>query len=218
MIDSTTPTPDLIAASKDAVLPEDYIPELCARLEQAQQEKTANAIAMRDRCIQIVQDQAKWEPLSIEGMLKVLVYEFEKIDIADIQHAGNCILAELARLREQVAAKDVEISKWKEVRTEYMNLANTRRDEVERLRAENERLKAVVPSPELLRILTMIRNEEGSSVTIFSDNADFNGPNCVIEVTRCLVDGWGMKEFRGDTLEACCKAAADRIEAANRKL
>ena len=53
---------------------------------------------------------------------------------------------------------------------------------------------------EIVRLIELLRADEGDSVTILCDNPDFNGqPNCAIE---CCGDwtGWLHKRFAADTL------------------
>ena len=60
---------------------------------------------------------------------------------------------------------------------------------------------------EFNRMVTALRSKEGDSLTLLSDNADFNGqPNNAIE---CNGDwtGWEDRRFTGETLHASVQAA-----------
>lgn len=77
------------------------------------------------------------------------------------------------------------------------------------LRIERQRLalKDARVAIETLQIINTLRDEEGHSVTIVSDNADFNGqPNCLI---TCMGDwtNWEDRRFSGDTVIECLRAA-----------
>jgi hypothetical protein len=57
-----------------------------------------------------------------------------------------------------------------------------------------------MPDANCMGIINELREEEGSSVTLVCDNADFNGkPNCLIQVIDEWTD-WSEKDFTGDTL------------------
>lgn len=64
---------------------------------------------------------------------------------------------------------------------------------------------------EILRLINLLRAEEGDSVTILCDNPDFNEqPNCAIE---CCGDwtGWLHKRFAANTLlDALSMAVTER--------
>jgi hypothetical protein len=58
-----------------------------------------------------------------------------------------------------------------------------------------------------VEMLNALRAEEGDSVTLLSDNPDFNGqPNNVIECCGAWTD-WQERRFGGDTLRAAVLAA-----------
>jgi hypothetical protein len=60
---------------------------------------------------------------------------------------------------------------------------------------------------ETLFLIERLREEEGSSVTFFSDNADFNGqPNCLV-ICYGSFTGWDEKRFTGDTILECLRHA-----------
>jgi len=60
---------------------------------------------------------------------------------------------------------------------------------------------------ETMDIINRLREEEGSSVTIVSDNADFNGkPNCMIYANGPQTK-WVETEYPGETILACLQAA-----------
>lgn len=62
---------------------------------------------------------------------------------------------------------------------------------------------------ETLALIDALRHDEGHSVTLVNDNADFNGlPNCAIEVVGDWT-GWEWRRFTGETvLEALRNAKA----------
>lgn len=58
-----------------------------------------------------------------------------------------------------------------------------------------------------LEMLNALRAEEGDSITLLADNADFNGqPNNVVECCGAWTD-WQERRFGGDTLHAAVLAA-----------
>ena len=66
-----------------------------------------------------------------------------------------------------------------------------------------------IAQQETLSLIAQLRAEEGDHVTLFCDNADFNGqPNCLI----MCIGGWTQyldKQFAGDTLLDCLRAAME---------
>lgn len=86
-------------------------------------------------------------------------------------------------------------------------------DERDQLRAENERLREMAATQpekqlvELQRMLTALRSEEGSTVTLCADNADFNGqPNNAIECCGPWTE-WQDRRFTGNTLNEAVASA-----------
>lgn len=75
------------------------------------------------------------------------------------------------------------------------------------------RMSESMPAAICMARINSLRQEEGSSVTIMSDNADFNGlPNCCIEVIDDWT-GWEPKQFREDKLIQALAAAQAAREA-----
>lgn len=63
---------------------------------------------------------------------------------------------------------------------------------------------------ETIALIEELREDEGDSVLIASDNADFNGlPNCLI---TCFGNwtAWADVDFTGGTILACLKSAVSR--------
>jgi hypothetical protein len=74
-------------------------------------------------------------------------------------------------------------------------------------------MSQAMPDAGCMRLINTLRSDEGSSVEIFCDNADFNVlPNCLIAITDDWTE-WVRKEFRADTLiAALAQAEAERKE------
>ena len=78
-----------------------------------------------------------------------------------------------------------------------------------------------VYAPEPLDLIDYLREDEGSSVTIFNDNADFNGqPDRAIEVSGPFTDYQPVR-YAGATLLECllhaATARADHLEMERRR-
>lgn len=64
---------------------------------------------------------------------------------------------------------------------------------------------------EIVSLINALRKDEGHSVSLHNDNADFNGlPDCVIEVCGDYTD-WNAKQFRAGTVIAALRLAVDEM-------
>jgi hypothetical protein len=57
-----------------------------------------------------------------------------------------------------------------------------------------------------MRLIDQLRAEEATSVVIYSDNPDFEGPNSAIEVSASWTN-WQERRFVGDSLLEALRAA-----------
>lgn len=67
-------------------------------------------------------------------------------------------------------------------------------------------LKLAIDEAEKQVLIDQLRATEGAGVTICADNADFGGPNAVIEVCADWTN-WEVARFPGATVLDCLKAA-----------
>jgi hypothetical protein len=74
-----------------------------------------------------------------------------------------------------------------------------------------------MPDANCMQLINELRQNEGATVTLCSDNADFNGlPNCLIEVNDHWT-GWLPRQFRADRLIQALHAAVAARRAADQK-
>lgn len=86
--------------------------------------------------------------------------------------------------------------------------------------ADGTRLMQPNEAVEMIRLIDLLRAEEGEAVTIYNDNPDFGGPNCRIDCQGAWVDAlplqnqWHpVKAFFGDTVLDCLRQAQAEMEA-----
>lgn len=78
-------------------------------------------------------------------------------------------------------------------------------------------LKRAADIAEIWDLITALRADEGHSVEIISDNADFNGlPNCCI-FTEGDYTNWEPQDYRGETVLECLQKADAARRAYNDK-
>lgn len=71
----------------------------------------------------------------------------------------------------------------------------------------DEAFRQAVYLAQQMELVNELREEEGSSVNLVADNADFEGPECLVECVGRWTD-WQERRFTGATrLEALTKAA-----------
>ena len=71
---------------------------------------------------------------------------------------------------------------------------------------------AVKDAVEAMRLIDLLRSQEGDCVTIACDNPDFTGPNSAIDCNGAWTD-WNDRRFTGDNLLAALRAAAQTFAA-----
>jgi hypothetical protein len=80
-------------------------------------------------------------------------------------------------------------------------------------RCDPEQLPGTADAVEIFRLIEILRSQEADSVTINADNADFFGPNSVVECNGDWTN-WEDKRFSGDNLLGALEAAAEAKKAA----
>lgn len=92
---------------------------------------------------------------------------------------------------------------WDETGKRNLDLVCALKNSWEQISAE---LKRIVDATEIVDAINKLRTEEGQSVEIVHDNADFGGPNCAITWCSGTGDFVGTT-FYGDTVADALKAA-----------
>ena len=76
-------------------------------------------------------------------------------------------------------------------------------------REDGSRIWSAEDAINIVRMIDVLRNYEGDTVTIVCDNADFNGQPDRMIICNGMWTGWQDKTFQHDDLRECLRMAVE---------